>query len=288
MEFNDTDIHRLIDGQLAPEAQKAVSAWVEADPARRAQAAAWRRQRELLRARFDPLLVEAVPPRLLMAAKIGRAANNGRLRRVSGLTALAAACLAAGWFGHALVSSRAPVDILATLPARAAVAHRVYLPEVRHFAEVAAHEEHLIRWLSRRLATKVSAPTLLEHGFRLVGGRLLPGEDRPMAQFLYQNDAGKRLTLYVVALAAPNATRESAFRFEQRGEVGVFVWSEDGRGYALSGSLTREEMMPVARAVYDALNLAAKEPAKGPVIEPAKSPAVEPPRVPAADPRKNG
>ena len=72
---------------------------------------------------------------------------------------------------------------------------------------------------------------------------------------MYQNEAGKRLTLYVVPLAAAKpAAAESAFRFERFGNVSVFYWSEDGRGYALSGDVTREELLPVARSVYEELN----------------------------------
>lgn len=262
----ELDIHRLIDGELAPDEAAAVAAWVEADPARREQAQAWRMQRDLLRARFDPLLNEGVPPTLANALATAaqapqRAANDGRYRRVVGALALIAASGAAGWFGHAALSARpAAPDGFASLPARAAIAHRVYVPEVRHAVEVvAAEEEHLVRWLSRRLSTKVRAPSLLTHGFRLVGGRLLPGEDRPMAQFMYQNDAGRRLTLYVIALGAPDAARGTAFRYDKVGEVGVFYWSEDGRGYALSGDLSRAELLPVARTVYAELD----EPRKG-------------------------
>jgi anti-sigma factor RsiW len=84
----------------------------------------------------------------------------------------------------------------------------------------------------------------------------LPGDDRPVAQFMYQNDAGRRLTLYVVALAAGNGrpVAESAFRFERVNNVSVFTWSEDGSGYALSGDVPREELMPIARLVYEDLN----------------------------------
>ena len=87
------------------------------------------------------------------------------------------------------------------------------------------------------------------------GWQLLTGDDRPVAQFMYQNEAGKRLTLYVVPLAtAKPAAGESAFRFECFGNVNVFYWREEGCGYALSGSVTREELLPVARSVYEELN----------------------------------
>ena len=77
----------------------------------------------------------------------------------------------------------------------------------------------------------------------------------PLLLAIYQNNAGMCLTLYVVPLAAAKpAAAESAFRFERFGNVSVFNWSEDGRGYALSGDVTREELLPVARSVYEELN----------------------------------
>ena len=87
------------------------------------------------------------------------------------------------------------------------------------------------------------------------GWQLLTGDDRPVAQFMYQNEAGKRLTLYVVPLAtAKPAAAESACRFVRFGNVSVFYWREEGCGSALSGDVTRKELLPVARSVYEELN----------------------------------
>jgi anti-sigma factor RsiW len=259
MNFTESDIHRLIDGELSPEAAAGVEAWIAADAGRRRSASAYRLQRDLLHVRFDPLLNESIPPQLLAAARIRKAANDNRFVRWAAQAVFAAVCVGAGWFAHTWTTRSVPAagDTFAFLPRRAAVAHSVYVPEVRHPVEVGAEQEgHLVQWLSKRLSVPVRAPGLSRLGFRLVGGRLLPGDDKPVAQFMYQNEAGKRLTLYVVALTAAKtgAPAESAFRFETVGNVSVFYWREDGRGYALSGDLARAELMPVARLVYDELN----------------------------------
>lgn len=261
MSFTETDIHRLIDGELTPEEAARVSAWIDADAGRKAQADAFRLQAALLHVRFDPLLNEPVPPRLLAAAQIKPAANESRFLRVAGQALFGVVCVAAGWLGHLwLAGNTGPAnDVSARLPQRAAVAHVVYTPEVRHPVEVGADQEaHLVQWLSKRLAVPVRAPGLSRHGFKLVGGRLLPGDDRPVAQFMYQNEAGKRLTLYVLSVpkvqtVAARQGTESAFRFEKVGTVNVFHWTDDTRGYALSGDLSREELLPIARTVYDDL-----------------------------------
>jgi anti-sigma factor RsiW len=269
MSFSETDIHSLIDGELPPETAEQVAAWVAEDPERLRLAQTCREQRELLHRRYDALLGEPMPAAMLQTVRDGpkrarRAANQSMFRRTAGLMLLAGACTAGGWFGHArLGGGPAPApaaDALAVLSHRAAVAHVVFSPEVRHPVEVAASEEaHLVRWLSNRLATPVRAPALGPQGFQLVGGRLLPGEDRPVAQFMYQNGAGKRLTLYVSTLAPSAATRETAFRFERYRDVNTFYWAQENRAYALSGELNREELMPVARTVYEQLGLPAAQ-----------------------------
>lgn len=269
MNYSESDIHRLIDGELPPAEAEAVAAWVAADAARARLAEDYQDQRELLHRRYDAMLGEPVPAPLLAAvreARPGTAANQPWFRRVAGMLVLAGVCTAAGWFGHDYLGHGAVVEAgqtLADLPERAAVAFAVYSPEVRHPVEVTAKDEaHLVGWLSNRLATPVRAPVLGPQGFQLVGGRLLPGEDRPVAQFMYQNATGKRLTLYLSTLAPGAGARESAFRFERVRSVNNFYWAQDNRAYALSGDISREELMPVARAVYEQMGKPAEAPAK--------------------------
>ena len=136
---------------------------------------------------------------------------------------------------------------------RAAIAHVVYSPEVRHPVEVGASEEaHLVRWLSKRLGASVKAPHLGDLGYSLVGGRLLPGDRGPVAQFMYQDAKGQRLTLYVRRDADKQG--ETAFRFSRERGVGVFYWIDGGLGYALSGEIDKPELLRVATAVYRQLN----------------------------------
>jgi anti-sigma factor RsiW len=140
---------------------------------------------------------------------------------------------------------------------RAAVAHAVYAPEVRHPVEVnvaqgsaseqRAQEEHLARWLSKRLDMPVRLFDLRPQGFELVGGRLLPDASGPSAQLMYQNGGGQRVTLY---LRKPGAGTPSAFRFQRDGDLGLFYWIEDGFGCALVGKLPREQLLVLANAVY--------------------------------------
>jgi anti-sigma factor RsiW len=134
------------------------------------------------------------------------------------------------------------------------VAHAVYSPEVRYPVEVRADQEaHLVTWLSKRLGTQLRAPKLESVGYSLMGGRLLPGENGPVAHFMYQSDRGARVTLYVRSDMASN--RSTAFRYAREGNVGVFYWVDSKLGYALSSAdISKEDLLNVANAAYQQLN----------------------------------
>jgi anti-sigma factor RsiW len=133
----------------------------------------------------------------------------------------------------------------------AVIAHAVFVPETRHPVEVAASDEaHLVQWLTRRLGTPVKAPVLQSQGFRLLGGRLLPGADAPRAQFMYEDTQGHRLTLYVTVFGEGQSPQETAFRSVREGSVEAFYWIEGRLGYALSADLPAADVMALARSVY--------------------------------------
>ena len=199
---------------------------------------------------YDPVLEEPVPPRLH-----GRPARWRAPAIAAGWVAIGlCAGILAGWQLHA---SRAAITFQSEVPGfvkRAAVAHATYSPEVRHPVEVGAdQEQHLVAWLSKRLGAQVRAPKLDAIGYSLVGGRLLPGDNGPVAHFMYQTEKGRRITLYVRTEAADN--KETAFRFSAEGNVKVFYWIDRKLGYALSSAdIDRDDLLKVATAVYQQLN----------------------------------
>ena len=197
----------------------------------------------LLKRHFDPVATEPIPARMYLR----RPAWIGYSKAAMLVAVGVAVGLAAPYFRTP--HPGAPVATAATFPIRAARAHAVYAPEVRHAVEVdASQQDHLVKWLSKRLGVPLKVPVLGVEGFELLGGRLLPGPEGPVAQFMYQDAAGKRLTLYV---SRPNrADSLTAFRFAQDGPVSVFYWIDRECGYALSGELDRPTLSRVATAVY--------------------------------------
>lgn len=258
--IGEDDLHAWVDGRLPPPRAVQVEEWLSAHPAEAARIAAYRRQRDELRAWLAPKAGEAVPLRLRVSGLA--VAQRGRLRRrLSGVAAALALFVSgagAGWLAgrqpapSAMTASQA---VLAQqIKADALLAHVTYVAENRHAVEVPAREEeHLITWLSNRLGRKLVVPDLAPHGFRLMGGRLLPGENAPAAQFMYVDAEGTRLTLYVRAEPGEGPV---GFELLERAGVSGFRWLDHGFGYAVLAEAGRERLLAVAEAVSRQLPLA--------------------------------
>jgi anti-sigma factor RsiW len=256
--ISEAQLHALADGVLPEEERAAIDAHLRAHPDDAARVDAWRAQNRQLRALFDPMLEEAVPPSLLQAA--ARPAANGAWQRPAMQAAAAIMLVLAGGMGGWLLRGdggdmRTASASAMSLARNAAIAHAVYTPEVRHPVEVGVEQEaHLVQWLSKRLGTKLQPPALSPLGYQLIGGRLLPGDgDGPVAQFMYEDGKGQRLTLYVANERA--GRQETAFRYTQEKELSVFYWIDGQLGYALSANLPKQELGKIANAVYAQLEL---------------------------------
>jgi anti-sigma factor RsiW len=247
LNISDIDLHAYVDGRLSDERRREVDAFLATTPPAEERMRAYREQNRLLHVLFDSVLTEPVP---------GKWQRPGR--RWTFFLKPAAAALAwivmggvVGWLlrGQDLGKSPGNVDFARS----AAIAHAVYSPEVRHPVEVTAEQEqHLVNWLSKRLGDHLRVPHLADLGYELVGGRLLPGDQGPVAQFMYQNKNGQRLTLYIKTDS--NAEQETAFRFAQEGKIGVFYWIDRRLSYALSGEVEKPELLKVANEIYLKLN----------------------------------
>ena len=244
--LTEADLHAYADGQLDDVRRVQVEARLAHDLTAAERVRAWREQNEALRALYNPVLNEPVPQRLLAARPLrGRWPHYALAAGIMGLS------FGLGWMSHSYRTDR--FVEAAALPRRAAVAYAVYAPEVRHPVEVGAdQQDHLVKWLSKRLGNDLKVPVLTQQGFELVGGRLLPGGKGPGAQFMYQDARGQRITLYVSLRDAE--PRDTAFRFSQEDKVAVFYWIDGKLGYALSGEMDRASLLAVATIVYRQLN----------------------------------
>lgn len=249
----EDDLQAYVDGRLAPELQDSVTAYLAANPSIAERLASDQEQRKALRDRLAFKAVEPIPARLRVSnilAERGRAGGRRHMAVAAALGWLMVGGIA-GWFANTTFNeARIGTSALNVPPmANAAIAaHRTFVVESAHPVEVRAdQEEHLVQWLSRRLGQPLSAPDLRAQGYRLMGGRLLPAGNGPAAMFMYDDDRGTRLTLYVQA----GNNKETGFRSERQDDVSAFFWTDRGLGYVVTAALDQNRLLPIAQSIHE-------------------------------------
>lgn len=269
--IDDAELHAYVDGQLAPARRAAVEAWLAQNPEDAARVADYAALNAQLRAHFEPVLNEAPPTRLrATAAPLARPRPAWSWAMAA---SLAGVLVLGGVLGYGLrgpgAAQLAMAPGTAAVPGfaeRAVVAHTVFAPDQRRPVEVdGAHEEQLVRWLSKRLNAPMRAPQLQTLGYALEGGRLLPGGQGPVAQFMYRDAEGARLTLYVSNEAQAGSTSPGGeFRYLEDGAVRSFYWVDGAFAYAITAGRDRADrrvLSDVAHEVYRQLTQPAAAPA---------------------------
>jgi anti-sigma factor RsiW len=247
-QISDAELHAFVDDALDEPDRARVEAWMSENPDDAARVAAYAAQNASLRASFDPVLREPVPDRLTAVIGATRApARAFAWQRIAAAIGFIVAGGLAGW----TVRDQWPVAADAEITGFALNAHTVYVAEKRHAVEVqAAEEQHLVGWLSNRLGKPIKTPDLIGLGYRLVGGRLLPDGGLPTAQFMYENGAGNRLTVYV---QRNDRVKETKFHFTHHDGVSAFYWVDEYFAYVLVGAVEREGLLEAAKIVHDSL-----------------------------------
>ena len=263
--IGEDDLEAYIDGRLGEDRRAALEAYLAGNPELAARLERDRHLRAGIRAALQAKADEPLPPHLRIQA-IRATLRQRRLRQLRLAAAFAGIMLtgAAGgwWLRGSLDGSPGAIQSAGGMAFSrdALAAYRTFVVEKRHPVEVdAAQEAHLVAWLSKRLGRQLLAPALDGFGFRLMGGRLLPVSegDTAAAQFMYESEDGRRMTLYVRAGPAfEGIGTETAFRFQQAGDAATFAWIDRGSGFAITAPGARSELLPIAEAVYRAYETA--------------------------------
>jgi anti-sigma factor RsiW len=251
------ELHAYIDGRLPSERGIVVDAYLAAHPEVRARLQRYLEQQEALRAACDEEIAGPIPSRLRIARLIAeqRRRRYQRFAQAAAAVVLIAAGGVGGWAARDAATAflsltNPPPSAARTITADAIAAYRVFSVEVRHPVEVdVGQEAHLVQWLSKRLGKPLVVPDLTAAGFKLMGGRLLPAENGPAAQFMYENGK-ERVTLYV----RTGVGGETAFRYSESNGVGAFYWSDQGFGYALAAKADRDLLLRLSEIVYQQLS----------------------------------
>lgn len=242
------------DTQLDAATRSAVETHIAAHPEAAAELAQMQRQSDAIRTLYGPTVSEPIPSRLdphrlVLVANRRRAAG---LARAAMIVALIGIGMATGWFLRPTADAPAIYDHLI---ADAVSAHTVYVAENRHAVEVAGTDsDHLSTWLSNRLSTHLAMPDLAAEGFSFLGGRLLPAPEIAggrAAQLMYQDNAGKRLTLYVTPATGVSGP---AYETVQFGVDTALYWANEVFTCTIVGDQPVGTLKSVAQAAIAQLS----------------------------------
>jgi anti-sigma factor RsiW len=264
--ITEDEIHAYVDGSLAEHRREEIDRLLERDEALATKISDYFSLNSMFHDRYDRVLSEPVPQRLLPPERKRwrDAANWPQFAGMAAALVIGVGIGVGGMMsnvgGHALMPGsgngghveRASFTPGETFARQSAVAHVMYAPEVMRPVEVGAdREQELVTWVSKRLGTDVRPPILTRVGFELMGGRLLPGDDGPVAQFMYHDAKGERITLCISHRKISSDT--TAFKLYQDGSVNVFYWIDGDFGYAVSGAIDRKVLLELSHDVYSQL-----------------------------------
>jgi anti-sigma factor RsiW len=253
--ISDSELNALVDGELDPARQAGIEAWLADNPESARRVARFRAQNAGLHALYDDILHEDMPPKIA-------AAFEPRRRGVPPWAAMAAAIAlfvvgaAGGWTvrGEAGVEpapqvAQAPPIDTHELMVRASMAHVVSREDELRGVSGGGKAE-VGDYLADRMGKPIRVPSLESFGYRLIGSRVLPDTSGPAAQFVFADEAGKKVSLYV---RGEEANRVD-ITYALADDLSMFYWNDSGRSYAMVTRLDneqgREALLNAAKAVH--------------------------------------
>lgn len=243
--ITEDDLHAFIDDRLDAARRSEVGAYLEAHPDVARRVSDYRAQSSLLEAALGPVAEEPIPPELDLSHMVENRQRQHPPRRwmlAAAAVALVCAGLAGGWTlrGYTLPASRG-IDALAQ---EATASYAVYAPDRFRPVEIRAEDRGaLVAWTREQLGRAIEIPNLAASGYRLMGGRVVPTDHGAAALFMYDDDKGSRLVMFVRPMAID---KDMPMSLHARGDVNGYAWADGGLGYSLTGSVPPARLQPMA------------------------------------------
>jgi anti-sigma factor RsiW len=243
-EIDEDELQAFVDGRLPEGRSTAVLAHLDRHPAETRRLGQYARHKDELRRALAAADLPGGDPttaalQRTLALRLTRPDYLGWLRRAASVVLL----LATGWSAHGLYEGWQD-GRLPPLVAEAAQAHEVFGSDSQHPVELTAGSQHeMAGWFSRQLGAPIEIPSLRAIGLRLVGGRLLPGDETPVAQLIYEDRAGRRLTL---CLSAESSDAGMQVKLVEVDGLNAGYWHDGSVGYALVAQTPDLQLVAIA------------------------------------------
>ncbi len=250
--INDTELNSYLDQELTQPQAEDIRKKLLKDENAHSKLNDYSKINQTLHQLYDPVLDEKIPENLLMTATQKPEKTKLYLIAASVLFFLTGSLF--GWHIKAPLTNveTAHTEMEIHLIQPAMFAHTIYTADKIHPVEVKAEQhEYLNQWLSKRLKTKLNAPDLSDSNYQLIGGRLLPStQNRMAAQYMYENQHGNRITLYV---RDGNWKSFQPINYQKKESYATFYWIDKNIGYALTGDLNTFSSQKIVKEAYQQL-----------------------------------
>lgn len=252
------------DRQASPIGLEELSAYVdgELDSGRRAvverhlsdhgeaagRVSAYRRQDDYLRQALAPLADEGVTEPLAIAQQ--RRARDDRASRWRMAAAAALLLLVVGAGSWWYQTERAGERRMAELVHEAVTAHVAYLSS-SGAVNLRSERSKLAEALRQVAGARAVLPDLTPLGYELTGGMPLDEAAGPAVLLVYRNRSGEVVTCY---FGRNGPKEETPYAIKESHGINVVSRLEGGLGYAVTGSVTSDELMKIAELGYRAIS----------------------------------
>lgn len=231
----EDELHAFVDGHLDPERRLQLERYLAENPAVAARVAGWQANHASLRAAMAPLGQQPIPARM----DVRRLAANRAARRWSkpmAVASLAASLLlgaVGGWTAHRLVQPWSVEQVAR----EAMTAHRLFA--------AASGPAQDIGWADPAFTTRLAAPDLSAAGYTLTQRQVVATNEGVGSVFVYRNDAGNRISVFV----RPMLSRNAAFAMRPVEGAPGWAWAKDGLGVSLISSQSSPTLQDLADKV---------------------------------------
>jgi anti-sigma factor RsiW len=250
--LREIDLLAYADGLLDsdPLRKAEVETYLREHPTEAARVHAYMEQNAQIRAHFEQVLEEPVPPRLKTAVEPHVAAIGARRVAQLGIAvSLMLAVAAVGWWLG--VTMQGPSPQVQGFLHQAVSTYR--LGEQGGPPDLAPVKASLLGWFSERIAPELQPPDLSDQGYTLVDRRLMTRGGRHAVQLNYANAQGHRINL--VWGTRWQEDEIPKLRIMEDGEVMVAYWLDGPMIYGLVGQLKRDQLLELAKTVRRSLRL---------------------------------
>lgn len=259
---SDSELNALVDGELDPARQAEIEAWLVDNSEAAQRVARYRAQNAGLHALYDDILNEELPARTV-ALLDARRAGVPTWAAMAAAIALFVVGAAGGW----IVRGEAPPGIdtqIASAPAVPPIDTQVLMQRAA-MAHVVSHQDELrspatggsaamADYIADRMGKPVRVPRLNTFGYEMVGSRVLPDTDGPAAQFVFADENGRKVSLYVRSEQANGVD----ITYALADDLSMFYWNDSAQSYALVARIDdeagREALLTAAKAVHTQLS----------------------------------